>query len=71
MKTINEAIGGWLMENGTREQFAEQLGITSDTLRAKMNGSTDWKWGEVLAICELTGTALADLDHAQTRKEEA
>ena len=71
MRTINELVGGLIVGGMSRSAIAESLGITTDTLANKTSGRTDWKWGEILAICELAGVSLGELDPTPTRKEDA
>lgn len=71
MRTINELVGGLIVGGMSRSSIAESMGITTDTLANKTSGRTDWKWGEILAICELSGVSLGELDPTPTRKEDA
>lgn len=70
MKTINEVLGALVLDGMTKAAVAERLGITGDTLTNKTKGITDWKWGEVLTICELAGVRLDELDPHPTKKED-
>lgn len=70
MKSINEVIGGLIVDGMSRSAIAESLGITTDTLANKTSGRTDWKWGEILAICELAGIELDELEPKPTFKKE-
>lgn len=62
MSRINEKIGAWLLEGeNTRTELACALGVTTQTLRNKLNGETDWTWPQAIRIAELTGTSLDEL----------
>lgn len=59
---INEKLGAWLLVNGnTREQLAESIGITRPTLQTRLNGDSEWKWGEVVKVARITGSTLDEL----------
>lgn len=62
MKTINEVVGGWLLEPGnTKQKLADALGVSHVTLNNKLRGETEWSWSQVKAICDVTGTELSDI----------
>lgn len=71
MRTINELVGGLIVDGMSRKEIGDRLGIAGDTLTNKCKGVYDWKWSEVLAICELAGVSLGELDPTPTRKEDA
>lgn len=71
MRTINELVGGLIVGGMSRKEIGERLGVSYDTLQNKCRGITDWKWSEVLTICELAGVSLGELDPTPTRKEDA
>lgn len=59
---IREKIGAWLLGDGhTREQLAEELGITRPTLADRLNGTTKWRWDEVIEIARITNCSLDEL----------
>lgn len=59
---INEKIGAYLLESGSsREALADSLGITRPTLRSRLNGETEWRWGEVIKIAEITKSSMNEL----------
>ena len=61
MSRINEKIGAWLlMEGHTKQQLADELGITTVTLNKKLSGETDWLWSQVCFLADLIGCELAD-----------
>lgn len=70
MKTINEVIGGWLLEGGnTKQALADHLGISTVTLNNKLNGETEWSWTQVRAICKLTSTKLSDIGPEEGKED--
>lgn len=59
---INEKVGAWLLgEGNTRERLAEELGISRQSLAARLNGSAKWNWEEVVDLAELVGASLDEL----------
>lgn len=59
---INEKIGAYILESGSsREELADKIGITRPTLRSRLNGETDWRWGEVIKIAEITNSTMNEL----------
>ena len=58
---INEKLGAWFLAGNSKSTLAEQLGITSQTLNNKINGSTKWYFSEVVTIAKLTGCTLDEL----------
>ena len=71
MRTINELVGGLIVDGMSRKEIGARIGIAGDTLTKKCKGIYDWKWSEVLAICELAGVRLDELDPHPTRREDA
>ena len=62
VKTIDLAIGYFMVEQKlTREQMAELLGISTNTLRWKREGKTDWSWSEILRLSDITGKSPDEL----------
>ena len=61
-KRINEKVGAWLLVPGhTQELLAEELSMTRPTLRNRLNGQSEWMWGEVIKIAELTNSTLDEM----------
>lgn len=61
-RSIDAHISRFLAETGeTVEQLAEYLGITSNTLRNKRAGRTDWQFAEIVKLSELLCKSLTDL----------
>lgn len=55
-KGINQAIAKYLADSGdTRQHIADELGITTNSLRFKMAGKYDWKFSEVIKLSALLG----------------
>ena len=51
---IERAIGIYMEgRDMTQTQMASELGMTTNTLRAKKRGDSDWTWGELLKLCKL------------------
>lgn len=59
---INEKVGAWLLIDGnTRSSLAESLGISRQSLAARLDGSAKWGWEEVVRLAEITGTTVNEL----------
>lgn len=59
---INEKVGAWLVVPGnSRSMLADACGITRQTLCQKLNGSSAWKWNEVVTISKTIGCSLNEL----------
>lgn len=62
MARINEKLGGYMLETGaSRQAIAEQLGLDPRSLKARVDGETEWKLSELGRIAELIGISLDDL----------
>lgn len=60
---INEKVGAWLLIPGnTQDALAERIGISRQSLAKRLQGSAEWKWQEVLALSDVLGVSLADLE---------
>lgn len=56
VKSISVAIAAFMEEQKiTREQMANMLGMSANSLRWKREGKKDWSWSEILALSDLTG----------------
>ena len=54
IETIDRNITAFLKSRGSSMTWlASQLGITTASLQNKRNGRTDWKWSEILKLCEV------------------
>lgn len=61
-KSICNEVGAWLLKPGnSKSGLAESLGITTRSLRNKLNGEQPWLWDEVCTIAEVIGCSLDDL----------
>ena len=59
---INEKLGAWLLQDGhTRDQLAQELGMTRPTLANRLNGTSKWEWEEVVKISRLVNCSLDSL----------
>lgn len=68
VKAIDLAIGYFMVEQKlTREQMAELLGISTNTLRWKREGKTDWSWSEILRLSDITGKSPDELAGLKTQ----
>ena len=62
ISAINDAVAIYLFKNGkTREDLADAMGMSSNTLRSKLSGKSEFKFSEVDKICEITGIEIASL----------
>lgn len=53
---IDRAIEEHLKASGkTQQEFADELGTNTNTLRWKRRGEVDWKFSEVLKVAEILG----------------
>ncbi len=61
-KGICNEVGAWLLKPGnSKSGLAASLGITTKSLRNKLNGEQPWLWCEVCKIAEIIGCSLDDL----------
>lgn len=58
---INEKIGAWLLKGNTREQLAEELGISRPALSNRLKGESKWSWDDAINIARVTGCTLNEL----------
>ena len=58
---INEKVGALLISGKTRDQLAQELGMTRRTLTNRINGQAKWEWEEVIRLSKLVGCSLDDL----------
>lgn len=62
IKAIDLAIGYFMVEQKiNREQMAALLGMSTNTLRWKREGKTDWSWSEILRLSDITGKSPDEL----------
>lgn len=62
LNAIDLAISYYMAEQKiTREQMAQLMGMSANTLRWKREGKTDWTLSEVLRISDLTGKTIDEL----------
>lgn len=61
-QSIDRAIGYYMTDNKlTREQMAELIGISPNTLRWKREGKNEWLLSEILKLSEITGKSPDEL----------
>ena len=59
---INRAIGYYMADNNlTREQMADKLGMSTNTLRWKREGKNEWLLSEVILLSDITGKSPDEL----------
>ena len=60
MKEIAEAIDRkvstyCIVHKMSQDSFAKLMEMSTNTLQNKRNGYTDWKWSEILKLCDIIG----------------
>lgn len=56
ISSIDTQIGYFMVEQKiTKEQMANLLGMSANTLRWKREGKNDWTWQEILLLSDITG----------------
>ena len=58
---INEKVGALLLSGKTRDQLAQELGMTRRTLANRINGQAKWEWEEVVKLSLLASCSLDEL----------
>lgn len=59
---IDKAISYYMVDNNlTREQMANKLGMSPNTLRWKREGKNEWLLSEVLKLSDITGKSPDEL----------
>ena len=58
---INEKVGALLLNGMTRDQLAQELGMTRRTLTNRINGQAKWEWEEVIRLSRLADCTLEEL----------
>ena len=54
--SIDRAIGYYMADNKlTREQMSELIGMSTNTLRWKREGKSEWTLSEILKLSEIIG----------------
>ena len=62
MDKIAEKVGAWLLQSGnTKQDLANELGMSAFTLSIKLRGETEWSWSQVCKIADVLGCSLSDL----------
>lgn len=62
VRAIDDAIGHFMVDQKiNREQMANLMDMSPNTLRGKREGKTDWTWSEILHLCDLLGTTPDEL----------
>lgn len=60
--TIDRAIGHYMADNKlTREQMAERMSMSTNTLRWKREGKNEWYLSEVIELSELLEKSIDEL----------
>lgn len=61
-ESIDLAIGYFMAEQKiTREQMAQLMGMSANTLRWKREGKNDWTLSELIHLADLTGKTPSEL----------
>ncbi len=61
MYSIKDRVAIYLSRTGvTRDELAQQLGITRQSLRSKLDGEVDFKLSEGFALAGILGCSLDD-----------
>ena len=61
-KSIDRHIAEYLKKNGyTQQVLADELSMSTNTLRWKRRGDTDWTWTEVQKLGELLDMSIDEL----------
>ena len=60
-RRINEKVGALLLGGKTRDQLAQELGMTRRTLTNRINGTAKWEWEEVVKLSILAECSLNEL----------
>lgn len=56
LTAIDDAIAYFIFEQKiTREQMADLMGMSANTLRWKREGKNGWTWSEILRLSDITG----------------
>lgn len=54
--SVDRAIGYYMTDNKlTREQMSEQIGMSTNTLRWKREGKSEWTLSEILKLSKIIG----------------
>ena len=65
---INEKLGAWLVQTGhSKQQLADEIGLSRPALRQRLDGTAKWKWDEVVKVSEITGCTLNELADCPTK----
>lgn len=59
---INEKVGAWLLMSGnSRENLANEIGISRPTLASRLSGKSKWNWDEVVKLAKIVGCTLDEM----------
>lgn len=62
MNAINTAVAIYLFKNGKNKgQLAEEMGMSRNTLRLKLNGTSQLSLQEINRLCEITGVDISSI----------
>ena len=65
LNSLKERIGAFLENTGTTKQsLANQLGISTQTLRNKLSGKSDFSLTEGICLSKILGCTVEDLRHS-------
>lgn len=61
MYSIIERVGAYCAKTGSsREDIANKLGVTRQSLRSKLNGEVDFKLSEAMNLADILGCTVDD-----------
>ncbi len=67
-KSINRSIDELLEKTGkSKRELASDLGITTQALRNKRAGRSDWKWSEITKLSTMADKTVDDFTGAKTQ----
>ena len=70
-EALDDAIAAYLNKTGkTKAEFADELGMSANSLRWKRNGENgkEWSLSEAALVCDVIGSDLADVMAEQRDK---
>lgn len=62
-KTFNKLRGKIIEVYGSQKDFAKALGISEQSVTAKLNKRTDFSQGDIIKWCSLLGIAKEEINH--------
>ena len=58
---FSRLLGKIIERYGTRQSFADAIGITPTTIGSKLDGDRTWTQDEIIAACDLLGIEYTDI----------